>query len=153
MADRNPLLSSHFLLNRRVWYRYAPSTVRDIVGDSIPHRIVTMVFPDPNSFAIISAATTFNALDAPIYNLHQPRIDMSYPSSSNNRYTISIDFSSGTCNASSTRSISGFKLSVTRPCPIPKPQNQPPLPPTKHRSLPSVILPPLRSLNFPPLLI
>jgi hypothetical protein len=35
----------------------------------IPQRIVTMVCPEPNSLAIISAATTFNALDAPIYNL------------------------------------------------------------------------------------
>ena len=35
----------------------------------IPQRIVTIVVPAPNSFAIISAATTFKALDAPIYNL------------------------------------------------------------------------------------
>ena len=35
----------------------------------LPHRIVTMVFPAPSSFAIISAATTFKAVDAPIYSL------------------------------------------------------------------------------------
>ncbi|KKA17268.1 hypothetical protein T310_8972 [Rasamsonia emersonii CBS 393.64] len=113
IASRRPLLRSHLSEKRRSAYRYAPS-----------HRIVTTVCPLPSFSATSLAATTLSAELAPKYS----------PSSSRQRYTISMLFSSLMYSDPSRRSMSGFKFSVTRPCPIP-----------------SVILLPVRSISLPPL--
>lgn len=93
-ASYRLLLSSHFLLNKRSAYLYAPS-----------QRMVTIVFPGPSLTAKSRAAATFKALDAPRYR----------PSSCRHLYTISMLDASGMCRAPSKRSMSGLRLSVTRP--------------------------------------